>query len=223
MACGGKRGGVAPYSTVSARWRPDEDSPVLRVLMTIDVQQIIHETRAWVNRAVIGLNLCPFAKAVQMKDQVRYAVSATTDPKVLLSALNDELRLLRDADPAQVETTLLIHPRALTDFDDFNDFLGTADSVLQNLGLEGVLQIASFHPRYRFAGTAVDDLSNATNRSPHPCLHLLREDSIARAVEAFPRPEAIFEANIRTLEALGAEGWAKLQAACRRDVGQSDG
>ncbi len=189
----------------------------------IEPDRIIGETRAWLNRAVIGLNLCPFAKTAQVKNQIRYVLSEAADPRALLSTLCDELRFLNQADPAQVETTLLIHPRVLTDFADFNDFLAAVESAVHELGLEGVLQVASFHPHYQFAGTAPDDVGNATNRSPHPCLHLLREDSIARAVAAFPEPEAIFVANIRTLEALGPQGWADLQAACRRDAAQARG
>lgn len=191
--------------------------------MTPDPQQAIAETRAWVARAVIGLNLCPFAKAAQVKDQIRYVFSDTTDPHALLSTLRDELTLLSQADPAQIETTLLVHPGVLTDFLDFNDFLGVADDALQDLGLEGVLQIASFHPDFQFAGTRREDMGNATNRSPYPCLHLLREESIERAVASFPEPEAIFEANIRTLEALGPQGWADLQDACRHDAAGADG
>ena len=186
--------------------------------MDIHPEQVIRETRAWVERAVIGLNLCPFAKAAQVKGTLRYAVCETSDPAVLLATLSDELRRLAAADPAEAETSLLIHPQALTDFADFNAFLDLADAAVHDLGFEGVLQLASFHPQYQFAGSAPDDLANATNRSPYPCLHLLREDSIARAVEAFPEPEVIFEANIRTLEALGPAGWAELQAACRRDA-----
>ena len=186
--------------------------------MNAPSEQVVLETRAWVNRAVIGLNLCPFAKAVQLKNQVRYVLSDAADPQVLMAALCEELQFLAAADPAAVDTTLLIHPRVLTDFADFNAFLDAVDAAVLELGLEGVLQVASFHPQFQFAGTEPDDLGNATNRSPHPCLHLLREGSIARAVEAFPAPEAIFEANIRTLEALGRQGWVELQAACRRDA-----
>ncbi len=197
---------------MTAHSRPEIDAQPL------DAARALAETRAWVDRAVIGLNLCPFAKSVQIRRQIRYVVSETTDPQSLLATLCDELRLLNEADPAQIETTLLIHPWVLTDFADFNDFLGAAEDALLDLGLEGVLQLASFHPRYQFEGTAPQDLSNATNQSPCPCLHLLREDSITRAVAAFPEPEAIFEANLRTLEALGPQGWADLQAACRRDA-----
>ena len=181
-------------------------------------ETVIAETRAWVDRAVIGLNLCPFAKAVQLKNQIRYVVTDATGTDALLEALRKELRLLADADPAQVETTLLIHPGVLADFLDFNDFLDVADAALEALGYAGVLQVASFHPQYQFAGTAADDVTNATNRSPYPTLHLLREESIDRAVAAFPETEAIYERNIVALQALGAEGWAALQTQCKRDA-----
>jgi len=180
--------------------------------------QAIAETRAWVERAVIGLNLCPFAKAVQAKGQVRYIATDATDPDTLLAELCSELRLLAATSPSQTDTTLLIHPGVLGNFDDYNDFLDIADAALHALGLDGVLQVASFHPDYRFAGSAADDIANATNRSPYPTLHLLREASVERAVSAFPEPEAIYEANMRTLQALGADGWAALQARCRADV-----
>lgn len=191
--------------------------------MNVLPEQAVQETRAWVARAVIGLNLCPFAKVAQAKDQIRYVVCNAADPQTLLATLCKELQYLAGADPAVVETTLLIHPKALADFEDFNQFLGPVDAAVAELGLEGVLQVAAFHPRFQFEGTEPDDVSNATNRSPHPCLHLLREDSISRAVAAFPEPEAIFETNIRTLETLGSAGWADLQAACRRDAAESGG
>jgi hypothetical protein len=178
---------------------------------------VIAHTRAWVDRAVIGLNLCPFAKAVQVKGQVRYVLCEATDSAELLSALCDELDHLDKVDPAQTDTTLLIHPSVLSDFLDFNDFLEVADAAVHELGLDGVLQVASFHPQFQFADTELDDVSNATNRSPYPTLHLIREASIDRAVEAFPEAETIFQANIEKLEQLGAEGWAALQAQCRRD------
>ena len=183
---------------------------------------VIAETRAWVDRAVIGLNLCPFAKAAQVKDQIRYAVSDATDAEALLDTLREELRLLAGADPAQVETTLLIHPRVLTNFLEFNEFLGVADAALEALGYAGVLQVASFHPQYQFAGTAADDVTNATNRSPYPTLHLLREASIDQAVAAFPEAKTIYERNIRTLQALGPQGWAALQEQCRGDAENSN-
>jgi len=181
-------------------------------------QQAIAETRAWVERAVIGLGLCPFAKAVQVKNQVRYVVSEATDEEALLAALREEMNRLVAADPAEVDTTLLIHPHVLNDFLDFNDFLDLADEALEDLGHEGVLQVASFHPQFQFEGTGPDDVTNATNRSPYPTLHLLREDSVARAVAAFPEAKAIFEKNMQTLEELGAEGWAELRARCKADA-----
>jgi hypothetical protein len=180
--------------------------------------RIEREIRAWLRHAVVGLNLCPFAKAPMVRDQIRFVVDATDDPRVLLDALGVEMRALAEADPVERETTLLIHPNVLTDFDDFNDFLDAADALLEGLGLLGVLQVASFHPDYRFADVDADDPSNATNRAPYPTLHLLREASVERAVQAFPEAAAIYETNIRTLEALGAEGWAALQARCRDEA-----
>jgi hypothetical protein len=180
--------------------------------------QVLAETRAWVDRAVIGLNLCPFAKAPQVKGQLRYVVTHAQDAEALLADLITELQLLAQIDPEQTDTTLLVHPAVLTDFLDFNDFLGLADAALEDLQLDGVLQIASFHPHYQFAGTAADDVDNATNRSPYPTLHLIREASLDRAVAAIPQAASIFDANIATLRALGAEGWRALQAQCRRDA-----
>lgn len=181
-------------------------------------EAVIAETRAWVQRAVIGLNLCPFAKAVEAKGQVRYVVSDATDEDALLAALSAEMHLLAAADPADIDTTLLIHPQVLNDFLDYNEFLEAADAAVEELGFAGVLQVASFHPDYQFDGTAPDDVSNATNRSPYPTLHLLREDSVDRAVMAFPEAESIFEDNMRTLDALGADGWAALQAQYQADA-----
>jgi uncharacterized protein len=170
----------------------------------------IAETQAWLEKAVIGLNLCPFAKAVHTKGQIRWVESAAREPEALLRDLVHELRHLAAADPEQPDTTLLIHPHVLQDFLDFNDFLDVADAALAELGLEGVLQVASFHPQYQFAGTEEDDAGNLSNRSPHPTLHLLREDSVERAVAAFPEAESIYERNIETLQRLGLEGWRKL-------------
>ena len=181
----------------------------------------IAETRAWVDRAVIGLNLCPFAKAPQVKGQVRYVATEARDAEGLLAVLIDELNLLAETPADRIETTLLIHPRVLADFADYNDFLDLAEAAVAEHDLEGVIQVASFHPQYRFAGSDANDLANATNRSPYPTLHLLREESIDRAVAAFPEAEAIFEANIATLERLGAEAWAELQARCREDAKRS--
>lgn len=170
----------------------------------------IELTRRWLERAVIGLNLCPFAKAVYVKQQVRFVLSDATTPEALLEQLAEELVLLRDTDPEQVDTTLIVHPDVLTDFLDYNDFLDNADAAVEALDLQGVLQVASFHPDYQFAGTAPDDIGNYTNRAPFPTLHLLREASVDRAVEAFPDPDAIVERNLRTLDGLGHAGWHKL-------------
>ncbi len=171
----------------------------------------IADTQAWVERAVIGLNLCPFAKSVHVKGQVHYAVSHATDAATLLEALIYELNQLVALDVKERDTTLLIATECLEDFLDFNDFLAQAERALRQLKLQGVLQIASLHPRYQFAGTAEDDITNFTNRAPYPTLHLLRETSIDRAVAAFPNPESIFEVNMQTMERLGTEGWAALK------------
>lgn len=190
--------------------RPEKPHPV-----SPSPQQVLAETAAWVDQVVIGLNLCPFAKAVQVKDQIRYVISEATDEETLLDQLRAEMERLVATDPSEVDTTLLIHPWVLNDFIDFNDFLGLAEEALEDLGHEGVLQVASFHPLYQFEGTDPDDVTNATNRSPYPTLHLLREESVDRAVAAFPRAGAIFEKNIRTMEELGTDGWAALQEKCR--------
>ena len=181
--------------------------------------EIIQATQRWLERAVIGLNLCPFAKAVHVKRQIRYAVTAATSAGELLVELRHELELLGQAKPEAIETTLLIHPHALTDFIDFNFFLPEAERAIRDLGLEGTLQIASFHPAYEFAGSAPDDIANCTNRSPHPMLHLLRETSIDRAVAAYPDAAAIYERNIETLRRLGPEGWRRLWT---RETGCAD-
>ena len=177
---------------------------------------VIARTLRWMERAVIGLNLCPFAKAVHAKGQVNVAVSRVNDADALLQELARQMQELIALDPAVRDTTLLVLPDAFADFLDFNDFLDPVDALLDELRLEGVLQVASFHPYYQFADTEADDITNFSNRSPYPTLHLLREDSIARAVEAFPDPEAIFGANMHTLEQLGHEGWTRL------DVGPGD-
>jgi hypothetical protein len=154
--------------------------------------------------------LCPFAKAVHVKNQIRYVISDATTPDVLLADLTRELEILNSADPQNIETTLLIHPHTLNNFLDYNDFLHLADGALDELDLVGVIQIASFHPRYQFAGTDEDDIENFTNRSPYPMLHLLREESIERAVHAFPDAAKIYERNIELLQRLGHEGWQSL-------------
>lgn len=171
---------------------------------------VIAETQAWIEKAVIGLNLCPFAKSVYVKQQIRYVVSAANDVAVLAAELEAELLALQAADPVKTDTTLLILPDTLGDFLDYNDFLTVADNLLEELELDGDIQIASFHPDYQFAGTAADDIENYTNRSPYPILHLLREASIERAVDAFPEAEMIFEKNMETLRKLGHQGWQAL-------------
>ena len=170
----------------------------------------IAETRRWLEQIVIGLNLCPFAKAVYVKDQVRIVLSDATTPEALVEELAEELVLLRDTPAEQIDTTLIVHPQVLTDFLDYNDFLDNADAAIEALDLQGILQVASFHPQYQFAGVAPDDVSNYTNRAPYPTLHLLREDSVERAVAAFPDPDVIVERNIETLDKLGIEGWTRL-------------
>jgi hypothetical protein len=168
------------------------------------------DTRRWLERAVIGLNLCPFAKAVYARQQVRVVLSDASTPEALLAELGEEMLLLRDTPPEQIDTTLLVHPDVLTDFLDYNDFLELADGLIHSLQVDGVLQVASFHPDYQFAGSAADDIENFSNRAPYPTLHLLREDSVSRAVEVFPDPEAIIERNAETLRLLGHDGWHDL-------------
>ena len=175
-----------------------------------DQARIQADTQHWLEKAVIGLNLCPFAKSVHVNKRLRYVVSDAETPEALLKELARELMLLVRSDPDEVETTLLIHPKVLTDFLDFNDFLGAADALVEELKLDGDLQIASFHPDYQFEGTDIDDISNYSNRSPYPTLHLLRETSIERAVESMADTDSIFETNIETLEKLGIEGWKAL-------------
>ena len=172
----------------------------------------IADTVRWLERAVIGLNLCPFAKAPHVKGQIHYAVSEAKGLEGLRDELIEQLQALMQRPAEERETTLLIVPQMLRDFLDFNDFLDEADGVLQELSLEGELQVASFHPDFQFAGTEPDDITNYTNRSPYPTLHLIREASIDRAVEAFPEAETIYETNMATLEKLGHAGWKKLDA-----------
>ena len=173
-------------------------------------EEVLKQTRHWLEKAVIGLNLCPFAKAVYAKNQVRLVVSHARHADDFLEELDSELDLLVATPAEQLETTLLIHPTLFEDFLDFNDFLEVAEGVVDEHGLEGIIQLASFHPQFQFDGTEPDDISNYTNRAPFAILHLLRETSVEKAVEAFPEAEAIFEQNIATLEKLGASGWKEL-------------
>lgn len=177
-----------------------------------DKEKVTATTRNWLEKAVIGLNLCPFARAVYAGDRIRYVVSDATTIEALLEVLAAELELLAETDESKTETTLLIHPQVLGDFLEYNDFLEMADMLVEELDLDGMLQVASFHPQYQFANTDTepDDIDNCTNRSPYPTLHLLRESSVERAVAAHPDTEQIYRDNIKTLRQLGREGWARL-------------
>ena len=172
--------------------------------------QAAHRTRRWLEHAVVGLNLCPFAKSVMVKGQVHYALTPATGWNELLAALEEEVDALLACTPAERDTTLLIAPQAMPDFFEFNGFMGEAERLLARRGLEGALQLAHFHPQFEFAGTDPDDIGHFTNRAPYPILHLLRADSIARAVRAFPDASAIYDANIATLRRMGPAGWEQL-------------
>jgi uncharacterized protein len=178
------------------------------MLMTPD--EIIAATRRWLERSVIGLNLCPFAESVYRGGRVRFHVSEQTSASGLVQDLISELAGLHAADPSICETALLIHPWVLADFVEYNDFLDVCEATVADLGLEGELQVASFHPQYQFAGTQSEDIENYTNRSPFPMLHLLREASVERAVAAVPDTDEICRRNIRTLRRLGHAGWQQL-------------
>lgn len=170
----------------------------------------IAATRRWLERAVIGLNLCPFAKAVYVKQQVRFVLSDAELEDDLLEELAEELLRLRDTPAEEIDTTLLVHPRVLTDFLEYNDFLDRVDALIEALELDGILQVASFHPDYLFADTEADDPGNGTNRAPYPTLHLIREESLDRAVAAYPDPDAIVQRNLQTMETLGLDGLRRL-------------
>lgn len=177
---------------------------------TISPDEALADTRRWLDRAVIGLNLCPFAKAVRTRAQIRFRCSDAADTDALLRDFVDELDFLHRSDPAVVDTTLLVHPYVLRGFEDYNAFLDVVETAISALGFDGVFQLASFHPAYRFADTADDDITNYSNRSPHPILHLLREDSVTRAVDAMPDTDDIVENNMRRLRTLGIAGWEAL-------------
>ncbi|RZI58775.1 MAG: DUF1415 domain-containing protein [Rubrivivax sp.] len=181
---------------------------------------VLEDTHRWLQRAVIGLNLCPFAKSVEVNQRLRTVVSAARTPEDLLKDLAHELLALNREDPEDTETTLIVHPWVLNDFLDFNDFLGAADALVEDLDLDGVLQVASFHPDYQFDGTDADDVDNFSNRSPYPTLHLLREESIERAVETMPDTDAIYEANIETLRRIGRKGWDALDVEAKLPLAQ---
>ena len=181
-----------------------------KTLTPIDMDEIIAATRTWLERAVIGLNLCPFAKAVHVHNRIRYCVSGAQSTAALLDDLVGELRTLKAAAPDECETTLLIHPYVLTEFIEYNHFLRAAEATVAKLGFAAEFQIASFHPQYQFGDAGPEDIENYTNRSPYPTLHLLRESSIERAVAAFPDAADIYEKNIETLRRLGHAGWERL-------------
>jgi len=190
-------------STAGSDKAPSEETAIAEAT-------VLAATRRWVERAVVGLNLCPFARAPFAQQRVHFRISHARSEEALLDDLREELVALQAADPLIRETTLLIHPGVLTEFLDYNDFLDTADAAVLALGLEGELQVASFHPDYRFADTAADAIENCTNRSPYPTLHLLRESSIERAVETMGDTDEIYRRNIETLRRLGVDGWLAL-------------
>ena len=191
-------------------------------MTTLDAATVTDHTRQWLEKAVIGLNLCPFAKAPHVKNLVRISVSQARHLDGFLEDLDRELQLLGDTPADELETTLLVHPTLFPDFDTFNQMLDIADAAVVDNGLEGIVQIAPFHPDFQFEGTNSDDIGNYTNRSPYPTLHLIREDSIAKAAQAFPDASAIFERNIALLEKMGHEGWDKLDIPrCPFDHGKT--
>lgn len=173
----------------------------------INEQTIIQHTTNWLEKAVIGLNLCPFAKAPHAKGQIRIAVSHAKHLDAFLEDLDRELQTLLNTPASELETTLLVHPNLFPDFSVFNDVLDMADNALVDNHAEGIIQIVPFHPEFQFEDTEPNDISNYTNRSPYPTLHLIREDSIEKAAQAFPDPAVIFERNIKVLEEMGHEGW----------------
>ena len=191
-------------------------------MTTPDSATVTDHTRQWLEKAVIGLNLCPFAKAPHVKNLVRISVSQARHLDGFLEDLDRELQLLGDTPADELETTLLVHPTLFPDFDTFNQMLDIADAAVVDNGLEGIVQIAPFHPDFQFEGTDSDDIGNYTNRSPYPTLPLIREDSIAKAAQAFPDASAIFERNIALLEKMGHEGWDKLDIPrCPFDHGKT--
>jgi hypothetical protein len=179
--------------------------------------QVIADTRLWLERAVIGLNLCPFARAEYVRNRIAFRVTEAITPEALLSELEVAVRELIAIEPSKIETTLLIHPRVLQDFLDYNEFLGEAEALLARMDLDGVVQIASFHPRYQFAGEDPGDMSHFTNRSPFPMLHLLREVSVERAVSSGEDAATIVARNLETVRGLGSEGWKRLGLANTSD------
>lgn len=181
-------------------------------------EQIIALTRAWVERVVIGLNLCPFAKPVYLKNQISYTLSHARDTAVLVDDLRCSLLTLTESASESTDTCLLIHPWVLADFIDYNDFLDVADAIIEESDLTGVLQIASFHPKYQFAGTTPEDVTNCTNRSPFPMLHFLRETSLNKATATLTDANLIVERNLQTMTSLGHDGWINLQLELQKSI-----
>ena len=175
-------------------------------------ENTVQSVRQWVENLIVGMNLCPFAKREIMKNRVRFTTTSSATEAQLLMALQTELELL-NTDPS-VETTLLIHSKVLQDFYDYNAFLGYADSLLVEMGLEGVYQIASFHPDYQFAGTMPEDAENYTNRSPYPMLHLIREASLERVIADYPDVDQIPARNIRLMNEQGQDKLQALLKSC---------
>ncbi len=181
--------------------------------MSMTEEQVLGATRHWLEKAVIGLNLCPFARAVYVKSQVRIVVSTARHLDAFLDDLDRELSLLVNTPAEEIDTTLLVHASLFPDFEVFNDFLNVVDDVVEEHELEGVIQVAPFHPLFQFEGTEPDDVTNCTNRSPFPTLHLLREESVERAVASEGGDaDAIVERNLQTLRDLGVDGWRALLA-----------
>jgi len=187
--------------------------PFTRYFMELTDDTVLADTRRWIEKAVIGLNLCPFARSVYLKNQVRIVVSRARHLDAFLDELDRELDLLVNTPAEEIDTTLLVHPALFPDFEVFNDFMGVVDDVVAEHDLEGVIQVANFHPQFLFEGEAENDPSHCTNRAPYPTLHLLREDSVERAVASDAGDaEKIVERNIATLRALGTDGWDQLLA-----------
>ncbi len=190
--------------------------------MNTSSESVIASTKCWLENIVIGLNLCPFAKAIHVQNQIRYRVSTARCNQELMDDLQFELTLMLDTAPEDIESTLLIHPEVLNDFSAYNLFLADCDQAILDSELEGIIQIASFHPQYQFAGTKSDDVTNYTNRSPFPILHLLREASVTQAVESYPNVDGIYQKNMATLKKLGiAKMVAMLKSQSRTELDDS--
>ena len=182
----------------------------------------IAQTRYWLENVVLQHNLCPFAHKPFKGGQIRYVVTDSARPEFLLEDLQNELTYLHNTPVTEVETTLLIHPGALEDFYDYNDFLDLADALLEQLGYVGEFQIASFHPDYQFADTRPEDAENYTNRSPYPMLHLIREASLEQAITHYPDVDDIPQRNIALMEQLGATHHQQVLQDCFQQRGDDE-